>query len=88
MASSSLCTVIPNYSYGRRKGLKDEESETIVYKAVNSAINVLEKQIFVQPSDVEFAEILGYKTGMCVCGEELVEYETYCWNCGQKINWN
>ena len=59
-----------------------------VFKNIQSAINVLEKQIFVQPSDVEFAEILGYKTGMCVCGEELVEYETYCWNCGQKINWN
>ena len=37
-------TVIPSYKHARRKGLTDEEAETVVNWASEQAINILEQR--------------------------------------------
>lgn len=48
------------------------------YNDLRMGIEALEKQIAKKPTPI---------SGMCKCGKFL-NRGNYCWNCGQKLDWN
>ena len=56
------------------------------YKANEIAIQALEKQMPKKPKE---RDCIGFDTLACPeCKMALYLYETYCDNCGQKIDWS
>lgn len=48
-----ISSVIPNYVESRNRGLTDEESEKIAFEAILEAIELLEKQAFLENTVID-----------------------------------
>ena len=50
------------------------------------AIEALEKQIPYKPTDIGYA-YTREKIGTCKCGNDILEHQKYCEECGQRLDW-
>ena len=97
--SNFISYVVPNYVYGRRQGLTDEETEKLAEEAYSLMQISEEKQVAKKPVIAESAPsyvlgkkvYTGYKAcGVCgdVVGGGCAEKSNYCSECGNKVDWS
>ncbi len=86
----NLClidNIVPDYLSGRRRGLTDDETEKLAYRAVYQAVEILEKLVSTKPRFEPSGAMYGFY--YCSnCDAMIPTKANYCSNCGQKIDWN
>jgi len=82
--------VMVDYSLGRRRGLTDEEAESRAIKAVNRAMEALEKQVPKEP----IRQSTWKACPVCTLGIGVNDKTPnpgairYCYHCGQRLSWS
>ena len=81
-----ILNIVPNFSYGRKQGLSDEDTIIKSNQVWHELEEALEKQVPKKPERLNAFRSIG-KCGGC---ERVISTRTasvYCQYCGNKVDW-
>ena len=85
--SIKICnTIVFATSFSNPQGIPLNTTKDELTEAMRMSIQALEKQI---PKKTKERDCIGFDALVCpVCKGALYLYESYCDNCGQKLDWS